>query len=68
MQRIIDEEQHQQDTVDKELRKINDHLQLLKDDAEDKEQKYRTTANIVKNSLQMMKDAEDYFNFSPKYL
>ena len=59
LQRIIDEEQHQQDTVDKELRKINDHLQLLKDDAEDKEQKYRTTANIVKNSLQMMKDAED---------
>lgn len=59
LQRIIDEEQHQQDTVDKELRKINDHLQLLKDDAEDKEQKYRTTANIVKNSLQLMKDAED---------
>lgn len=59
LQKIVEEEQQEQIAVDNELHKINDHLQLLKEDAEAKEQKYRTTANIVKNSQQLMKDAEE---------
>lgn len=59
LQKIMEEEQQEQVAVDNELHKINEHLRLLKEDAEAKEQKYRTTANIVKNSQQLMKDAEE---------
>ena len=60
-QQIVAEEQQQQELVDGELQKINEHLQLLKEDADEKQQKYRATSAIVKNSQQLMKDAEESF-------